>query len=510
MSTQNFNSKSSKSNKIVIAAVTAALLGTAGVFAGLDSLKASTALTKKPVATVQTQPTVQLPVNIADVVERVSPAVVSIMVTHKASPQMSGMTGNPFEEFFEKFFDEDAMRQFRQGRPNPGFKNHGAPRGQGIGSGFIIDKTGLVVTNNHVIDNAEEIQVQLDDGRTIDAKLVGADPKTDLALLKIQSDEEFTAVQFGDSASMRVGDWVITLGNPFGIGKTATTGIVSARHRNIGAGPFDDFLQIDAPINKGNSGGPAFNAKGEVIGVNTAIFSPSGGNVGIGFAIPSNQARQIIAQLKDGGVVERGWLGVHIQQVTPEIAESLGLEKAKGALVSKVAEGSPAEKAGLKRGDVILEVEDEDVRALRDLPRIIAAIKAGTTSEITVWRDRDEVELDVKIGAQSKTEKVADAGERGVQGMQLAELDDRTRAAIGVDNSIGGVVITKVERGSSAAKTGLRRGDVIVAVGNTSVNSPDEVAQLVNSAKSKDRKAVLMLMLRQGNELFVALPLKNA
>ena len=499
-------------NKIVMAALAAAVLGSAGAFIGINSLKASTSLTPTPVSAVKALPGVQATVNVADLVEKVSPAVVSVMVTHKAKASRHDRGDRPFEKFFERFFDEEHMEQFRNQPPGRRFgeEGHQRPRGRSIGSGFIIDKSGYIVTNNHVIDGADTIEVKLDDGRSMDAKLVGSDAKTDLALLKIDAKKDLTFVNFGNSAKMRVGDWVLTLGNPFGIGKTATTGIVSARHRTIGAGPFDDFLQIDAPINKGNSGGPAFNAKGEVIGVNTAIFSPSGGNVGIGFAIPSNMAQDIVAQLKDGGKVKRGWLGVHIQQVTPEIADSLNLEKPRGALISKVTNGSPAEKFGLRRGDVILEVDDKDVDALRDLPKIIASIKSGEKVEMSIWRDGKEIELDAQIGSQPASVNVASTVKTGLEGMQLAELDDQARGALGVDQSVGGVLITGVASGTPTAKTGLRRGDVIVSVANTNVTTPDDVAARVGEAKQQNRRAVLMLVLRGGQERFVALPLKRA
>ena len=415
---------SRKISKIAIAAGVAAIIGTAGAMLSINSLKAGTALNTPKATAIQAMPIPARPINIADVIEKVSPAVVTVTTTHSVGPQLSSGNAAPFEKFFERFFDDDARKRFHDEFNRPGGRQMPQRHTQGIGSGFIIDKAGYIVTNNHVIAKADKITVTLDGGKKLDAKLVGADEKTDLALLKVETSSDLPMVRFGQSERMRVGDWVITMGNPFGIGKTATTGIVSARHRNIGAGPFDDFLQIDAPINRGNSGGPAFNLKGEVIGVNTAIFSPSGGNVGIGFAIPSKIAKKIVAELREDGSIKRGWLGVHIQAISNELAESLGLEEAEGALVSKVTKDSPAAKAGLKQGDVIIGVDGEDVDQLRDLPIIIAGIKAGHVAEIEIWRNGRKKSIDVTIGAAPKSDQVASVPE-GVQGMALAALDDQ-------------------------------------------------------------------------------------
>lgn len=503
-------------NKVILAIAAATIVGTVAIIGTIGGLNASTSLSTKPVSTVQNVAVPNLPLNIADVVEQVSSAVVSIKVTQTIAARQHSQNEGPFGEFFEKFFNDPRAQRFRQRDQS---QNQPAPtqKSVSVGSGFIIDKAGFIVTNNHVIDNADEITVKLSTGKSVKAKLIGADPKTDLALLKIDVGNKLPHVSFGASEAMRVGDWIVTIGNPFGLGQTATTGIISARHRNIGAGPFDDFLQIDAPINKGNSGGPAFNLKGEVIGVNTAIFSPSGGNVGIGFAIPSTQAKKIILALKENGSVERGWLGVHIQGVTDELASSLGLKAAKGALVSRVMPESPAKKAGLKRGDVILGVNDDVVAKLSDLPRLVANLAVGDKAVFNIWREGREMSLDAKIGKSSKVQKVAKLAPEtleklnpaSVGGMKLAALDDRFRQSLGVEMVEGGVVITGVLPNSAAAETGLRQGDVILLVGNKAVSKPTDVTRTIDEAKKSDRRAVLLLVKRGGNERFVALPLKK-
>ena len=514
MNNKQKSSRSKSNLALGVAAVT--LIGAVAVIGTIGGLNASTSLSTKPVSAVQSIAVPNLPINIADVVERVNPAVVSIQVTQTVNVGGQNSAGSPFGEFFEKFFEERDIQRFRGQQPQR--QKPRQQKAQGVGSGFIIDKAGFIVTNNHVIDNADEITVKLSTGKTVAAKLVGADPKTDLALLKIEAGKALPHVSFGASGSMRVGDWIVTIGNPFGLGQTATTGIISARHRNIGAGPFDDFLQIDAPINKGNSGGPAFNLKGEVIGVNTAIFSPSGGNVGIGFAIPANQAKKIITDLRENGSVERGWLGVHIQGVTEELANSLGLEKPVGALVSRVTPNSPAKRAGLKRGDVILDVNDKDVAQLRDLPRLVANLEVGEKAEFKVWRDGKKISLDAKIGKSPKREQLAkletesqkNSNPQSVSGMKLAALDDRTRQSLGVETAEGGVVVTDILPNSAAAETGLHQGDVILSVGNKTVSEPADVTRTIDEAKKNDRRAVLLLVKRGASERFVALPLKKA
>ena len=502
-----------KSKLLAVMAITALATGTiAGGIAFADQLdRKSAANSSEAVKSVQAVP-VPATVNIADVVERVSPAVVTIRVEKRAAGPVfsSGRMPPQFDEFFRRFFGEDGSRQF--GVPErPQFR--GGPRGprtQGLGSGFIIEKDGLIVTNHHVIDDADEITVVMHDGKKYEAELIGQDDKTDLALLKIDAKRDLPTVSFGSSDEMRVGDWIVTIGNPFGVGKTATVGIISSRDRDIGAGPFDDFLQIDAPINQGNSGGPAFNMRGEVIGVNTAIFSPSGGNVGIGFAIPSSLAETVIEDLKDDGRVQRGWLGVRIQAVTEELAASLDLEEPAGALVSRVTDDSPADEAGLKRGDVILEVNDKTVERLKDLPRIIGSLQAGDEAEMKVWRDGRKRTIEVRIGSSPEAEPVAKAETGDGLGLGLAALDPQTRRAFGLDRDTEGVVITAIEPGSPAARQGLGRGDVIVSVAGQAVETPGDVADAIERAGAVDRSAVLLLVERRGNERFVALPLRKA
>jgi serine protease Do len=447
----------------------------------------------------------------ADVVERITPAVVNISTTKsvrrgQGSPDFpfpQPPPGSPFEDFFREFFDQDRSPE-------------DAPRRTAsLGSGFVVDPSGYVVTNNHVIAEADEISVVFGDDTTYEAELIGHDSKTDLALLKISGDKPFPAVTFADSDAVRVGDWVIAIGNPFGLGSTVTAGIVSARSRDIRAGPYDDFLQVDAPINRDNSGGPSFNLNGEVIGINTAIFSPSGGNVGIGFAIPANLAVPVIESLKADGRVKRGWLGVRIQTVTDEIAESLGLDEAEGALVASVTPGGPAETAEIQPGDVILEFDNKDINRMRGLPRIVAETPIGKEVEVTVWRRNERQSFKVTLGELPEEEELAALTESGADtpssaqieplGVTVASISEETRARFELTPDAKGVVIVEVTDGGAAAQENLRPGDVIVEVGQEEVNSPPEVMAKVNQAKQEDKKSVLLLIDRQGDLRFVAL-----
>jgi serine protease Do len=416
-----------------------------------------------------------------------------------------GAPNSPFEDFFRDFFD-------RQQTPQGPARRRPV---QSLGSGFIIDPSGIVVTNNHVVADAEGVTVTLADGKTYDAKIIATDAKTDLAVLKIDSDETFTFVPWGDSDVSRVGDWILAIGNPFGLGGTITAGIISARARNINAGPYDDFIQTDASINRGNSGGPMFNLAGEVIGINTAIFSPSGGSVGIGFAIPANLAKPIIDQLLEFGRTRRGWLGVRIQTVTDEIAEGLGLDEARGALVAEVTPGGPAEAAGLEGGDIVLTFDGKAVEAMRNLPRIVAETRIGKPVDVVVWRRGREVRLSVEVGELEETPQLAAVDpeddlpgqSEDVLGMTLLPLSANLREQFSFGDDVSGVVITGVLGDSAASERGIRPGDIIVEVGQEEVSTPAEVASKVRAIEQLGRKSVLLLVQRGGDLRFVAVRL---
>ena len=441
------------------------------------------------------------PESFAPLVKEVSPAVVFVATERQGSrgaPRLPFPEGSPFEEFFERFGVPN-MPEGQQPRPQ-----------RGVGSGFIIDDEGFIVTNNHVVEDADEIEITLDDGRTYPAELVGSDPQTDLAVLKIEPRGDLPVLDFGDSDAVEVGDWVMAVGNPFGLGGSVTAGIVSARSRNINAGPYDDFIQTDAAINRGNSGGPMFNLDGEVIGINTAIFSPSGGSIGIGFAIPSNLAQPIIAQLKDGGTVERGWLGVMVQQVTPELAEAVGLDSPRGALVANVVPRGPADAAGLEQGDVIVSFAGSAIQEMRDLPRIVAGTEIGEGVEVQVWRDGEEERFQVEIG-RLEPEQAALAPEPDAApgasaseslGADLVALDAETRQRFDLPGDVDGVVIVEVRGDGPAAEAGLRPGDVIRRVDGERIETPAQVSDALSEAASGQRSA-LVLVERDGNPLFV-------
>ena len=450
----------------------------------------------------------------ADVVETVSPAVVNIMVSKSAqalptafpdfeqerqdSPrgQVPGQQyRSPFDEFFGRFFDAPGQRMPER-------------RVEGQGSGFLIDASGYVVTNNHVIDGADKIVVTLLDGRKLDATLIGQDAKTDLALIKVEG-STFPHVSFGDSDHARVGDWVLAIGNPFGLGGTATAGIISARGRDIQSGPYDDYLQLDAPINFGNSGGPVFNVAGEVVGVNTAIFSPNGGNIGIGFAIPANQAKTVITELKSNGSVERGWLGVQIQNLDDELAASLGLEHEHGALVAEVLGDGPAERAGVHAGDVITHFNGQEIDSARTLSRVVADSNPNETAKLTVWRDGKSVELRAKLGEASRGERVVAAAPASAEGssalgLTLRALTDQDRADLGVPSSIDGALVVAVTPGSAAADKGMRPGDVITQVNQKDVDSAADAIAALRQAQAQKSRA-LLLVRRGDSQRFVAL-----
>jgi serine protease Do len=391
-----------------------------------------------------------------------------------------------------------------------------------LGSGFIIDPSGYIVTNNHVIDEATDIEVTTTDGTEYPAKLIGTDTKTDLALLKITAKKPLPFVNFGDSDKERVGDWIMAVGNPFGLGGSVSAGIVSARGRDINAGPFDDFLQLDAAINQGNSGGPTFSTDGDVIGINTAIASPNGGSVGIGFAIPSNLAKPVIDALREHGSVERGWLGVEIQKVTPDLAKAMGLPQPEGALVSGVQDGSPATKL-LKTGDVIVGFNGQTVDEMRELPRLVAATKPQTKVDLTVWRDHQMQKVSVTIGKLKTDEKVAentapddetpaptDQVNVAALGASFSALDAATRHELNLDKDVKGAVVSNVDDDSPLAEQGIGNGDVIERIGDTVVSKPEDISRLTKDAKTNHQDVVMMLVNHHGQELFVAVKLSDA
>jgi serine protease Do len=456
------------------------------------------------------------PDSFADLAAKLLPAVVNISTTQTIKPDKNGRPnlpdlpqfppGSPFEEFFKDFFDHNRPQGQEQALPR---------HATSLGSGFIVDPSGLVVTNNHVIADADEITVTLHDNTNFKAEVVGRDAKTDLALLRIKAPKPLPSVKFGDSDQTRVGDWVLAIGNPFGLGGTVTAGILSARAREINAGPYDDFLQTDAPINRGNSGGPMFNMSGEVIGINTAIYSPSGGSIGIGFAIPSNLAKPVVDQIKLYGHPRRGWLGVNIQSVTDEIAESLGLAKPRGALIASVREGGPAQVAGIQPGDVVLTFDGKQVTDMRHLPRIVAETPIDKTVKVTVWRKRKELTVDVKVGELKEEQQASTSSKQQPSsppastvkalGLSLSNLTPALRERFALAEDTAGVVITDVEGSSQAAKKGMRAGDVIVEVAQEQVKSPAQITDKIAEAKKAGRKSVLLLVDRQGDLRFVPL-----
>ena len=437
----------------------------------------------------------------ADVVSAVSPAVVSVRVRTTVEPAAfdGGMElpeDHPLRRFFDKRFGERGMDRNRNERDGP--RRFGASQG----SGFFVSADGYIVTNNHVIDNGSEFTVVMNDGQEIDAKLVGTDPKTDLAVLKVDGDD-FTYVEF-DKDIARVGEWVVAVGNPFGLGGTVTAGIVSGQNRDIGSGPYDDFLQIDAAVNKGNSGGPAFNLTGEVIGVNTAIFSPSGGNVGIAFAISAKSASKVVADLIENGEVTRGYLGVRIQPVTQEIADALDLDAATGAIIAEATDDAPAARAGLRAGDVIVEVDGETIEGPKELSRTIAAYSPDQTADVTIVRDGERRTIAVALGELPGQERRAEApnGNEGNDNASV-DFDDLGLSLTETDN---GVSVASVMPDGAADERGLQAGDRIVSINGTDTTDVQSVAQALSKAMETERKAVLLEVRSGERSRFVALP----
>ena len=460
-----------------------------------------------PVQAVRSQPPRMLesgaPFSFADLVERVSPAVVTVTVEQKVDPNQAADLPEdlpaPFRDFFNRFGN--------------GGQPQAAPRKTiAMGSGFIVDKSGLIVTNNHVIDDSTKITVKLTDGRQFAAKLVGTDPATDIALLKVKSDRPLPSVEFGDDHQMRVGDWVVAVGNPFGLSNSVTAGIISSINRDIGNGPYTDYIQIDAPINRGNSGGPTFDLQGRVIGMNTMIYSPSGGSVGIGFAIPSSVVHDIVSQLQAHGHIARGWLGVGIQSVTPEIAASIGMKEPKGAIIANIVDDGPAAKAGFQAGDIVIAVDGKPVQDSRDLTRRVASLPAGSKASFSVIRNGASKTFTATI-APREDQKVASLKPNGsgaatpntkAMGLALSALTDDTRRAFNLGREVDGVVITKVDPNSDAADKGLLPGDVLVSIGNKPVRTPQDVQSRIADAHAQGRKSVLLLVTTTNGPRFVA------
>ena len=502
------------------------------------------ALAFSPLAQAQDAPTtVNSPLaaalpSFSPLVKKVMPAVVNVSATLKPGADVSddqddqddqdqgqdqgqGPDAGPNRSFPQSPFDEMLRKFFeQQGRPMPRDQSH--EHTMALGSGFIIDPTGYIVTNNHVVANADKVTVIFQDNSEHPAKIIGRDTKTDLALLKIDAPKPLPYVGWGDSDKEQVGDWVLAVGNPFGLGGSVSPGFVSARGRDIHAGPYDDFLQIDASINRGNSGGPTFNLNGEVVGINTAIYSPNGGSVGIGFAIPSDLAKPVIDQLREHGKVDRGWLGVQIQQVTPQIAKSLGLPENQGALVADVTPGGPAAKAGFQQGDVILSFNGHAIDKVRDLPIVVAETKVGDVAKVHVWRKAGETDLAPTIAQMPENPQIAMAGKSGdnggngaaaqnssAMGLHLSPLTGDWRQRLHVAKDVKGVVVTSIADDSPLADLGLQRGDVIEQVNQKSVTNPGEVVNALNEAKNAKGSNVLILLNRNGVNQYVALSLSN-
>lgn len=489
-------------------------------------------------STAPIQAPMMVPVSFADLAAAVQNAVVNISTTQKIEvrqtirrgvpampvPMPQFPPGSPFQDFFEEFFNGP------NGIPQQGmddFDGGPVPRAQSLGSGFIIDaEKGFIVTNNHVIEDADEIKVILHDDTQMDAKVIGRDPETDLALLKVEvKNHKLQSVSWGNSDTMRVGDWILAVGNPFGLGGTVTSGIISARQRNINAGRYDDFIQTDASINRGNSGGPMFNLKGEVIGINAAIFSPSGGSVGIGFAIPSNLAQPVIEQLIKYGETKRGWIGVKIQEVTPEIAESMNLNTVKGALIASVTPDGPAAKGGIKQGDIITRFNGQDIFEIRNLTRIVAETPIGKAVPVTLLRMGKEMQLNITTGqlekakadglleeeTQPKLAEQTPATDVTIPelALQVAQLTPQLRQRFRLDPAATGIVVTHVANTADAAEKGLRAGDMLLEINQHPIRVPTDIQTEIKATKAAGKSSVLLLVSAQNNLRFVAVKLEE-
>jgi serine protease Do len=468
-----------------LAGIVVCVLAGAGITAGFENRAASGAASAPADQSSRSLP------NFTELVKRVGPSVVNVSTTRLR--RMTQGTPSPFgqgdsNDWLERFFGGAIPR---------------APERQnGVGSGFIIDANGTILTNYHVVGNADKISVTLADGKKYDAKVIGRDQKSDIAVVKVDADRELPAVSLGDSDRLEVGEWVIAIGNPFGLDHTVTSGIVSAKGRQIGAGPYDDFIQTDASINPGNSGGPLLNLRGEVVGINTAIFSQSGGNIGIGFAIPSNSVKDLLPQLRDKGRVVRGYLGTTVQKITPEIADSLGLKQRGGALVADVVQGGPAQKAGLQTGDVIVEFDKKEIRDSSDLPGAVARVAPGTSVQLKVVRDGKQITVPIIIGELKDNEIAAVPGEESELGLTVQPLTPEMAQSLGLDRAAG-LVVASVKPGSAADETGLRAGDVITQINRRPVKSLADYKREIS--RTEKGKAVLFLVRRGESSVFLAL-----
>ena len=455
------------------------------------------------------------PASVADLADRLIGAVVNISTSQNVkgvdSPRRSlpqAPQGSPFQDFFDEFFKQQERGQGQ---------NRRSRKVQSLGSGFVIDPSGIVITNNHVIAEADEITIEFTDGSELIAEVIGTDPKTDIAVLRVNPEEPLQAVAFGESSKARVGDWVMAIGNPFGQGSSVTLGIVSAINRDIRSGPYDSFIQTDAAINRGNSGGPLFNMKGEVIGINTAIISPSGGSIGLGFSIPSKLAVNVIDQLREFGETRRGWLGVSIQPVTDDIAESLSMDRARGALIAGLTPKGPAKNSGLLVGDVILEFDGRNIAQMRDLPRIVAETPVGKSVDVVVLRKGKEETISVTLGRLEDGEKLIAADKKSGEtekavtalGMTFGELDNEARSKFGIAVDVSGVLVVEVDPQSMAAEKGIQAGSVISEIGQESVATAKDVEERLEKLKKDGRsKALLLVAAKDGQLGFVVLNLK--
>jgi serine protease Do len=490
---------------------TLAVLGASLLSFSMPQVVAQTTTPEGPAATVATLP------NIADLADKLLPSVVEISIQSKVagttSPIPEMPEDAPFKDFFDDFFKRRQQGQGQGQGPNDRTVNS-------MGSGFVVDATGLIVTNNHVVEGADTIEVHFQDGTDLKAELVGRDPKTDLAVIRVKSEKPLPVVKFGDSDSLRIGEWVIAIGNPFGLGGSVSLGIVSARNRDINAGPYDDFIQTDAAINKGNSGGPLFNLNGDVMGINTAIFSPTGGSVGIGFSVPANTARGVIDQLVKYGETRRGWLGVRLQTISDDIAESMSIDKSRGALVAEVTKDGPGEKAGIKAGDVILEFNGKKIGEMRELPRAVAETEVGKKVAVLVLRDGKEVPLTVELGRLEDGEKkTAAAGSSApaaatvtTLGMTVSSLTEELRKKYSIAEKMAGAVVTEVAQEGAAADKRIEVGDVVVEAGGKPVIGAGDISVAIENAEKEGKSSVLLLIAKGGKEgetRFIALRIKK-